>query len=503
MPRSFVLALDQGTTSSRAIVFDRRGRARGAAQQEFPQHFPRPGWVEHEPEDLWQTTRRVALAAVAEANLAAGDLAALGLTNQRETTLLWERRTGRPLARAIVWQDRRTTEICARLRRRGLAPLLREKTGLVLDPYFSGTKLAWLLDRIPGARRRAARGELAFGTVDTWLLWKLTGGKVHATDVSNASRTLLLNLRTGEWDDALLRALRIPREVLPAVRASSEIFGEVETIPALRGVPIGGVAGDQQAALFGQTCFRPGLAKNTCGTGCFLLLHTGEQPVASQHQLLTTIAWRLGAQGPLEYALEGSVFIGGAVVQWLRDGLGLIAQSADIEALAARAPDNGGVYLVPAFAGLGAPHWDAAARGAIVGLTRGTTAAHLARAALESIAYQSADLLRAMEADAKLRLRELRVDGGATINNGLLQFQSDLLRVPVIRPRITETTALGAAYLAGLAVGFWKNRAEIAALWRAEKTFRPQAAPAAMRRLQRDWHRAVERAKNWAPAAAS
>ena len=386
------------------------------------------------------------------------------------------------------------------MKARGLGPLFRRRTGLLLDPYFSGTKLAWLLDRVPGARRRAGRGELAFGTVDTWLLWQLTGGRVHATDVSNASRTLLLNLRTGDWDDELLRALRIPREVLPTVRASSEVYGEVETIPALRGVPISGVAGDQQAALFGQACFHPGMAKNTYGTGCFLLLHTGEKPVASKHELLTTIAWRLGARGPIEYALEGSVFIGGAVVQWLRDGLGLIARSADIEALAARAPDNGGVYLVPAFTGLGAPHWDASARGAILGLTRGTTAAHLARAALESIAYQSADLLAAMEADAKLKLRELRVDGGATVNAALMQFQSDLLGVPVVRPHTRETTALGAAYLAGLAVGFWQDRAEIARLWSVGRTFRPQTRPAAMKKLRQDWHRAVARAKMWATA---
>jgi glycerol kinase len=498
MSGKLILALDQGTTSSRAIVFDRRGRARGAAQQEFTQHFPRPGWVEHDPADLWDTTRRTALAAVAEANATGSDIAALGLTNQRETTLLWERRTGRPLARAIVWQDRRTADGCKRLKARGLEPLFRQKTGLLLDPYFSGTKLAWLLDNLPGARRRAARGELAFGTVDSWLLWKLTAGKLHATDVSNASRTLLLNLHTGEWDDELLRILRIPRAVLPEVRASSEVYGKVESIPALRGVPICGVAGDQQAALFGQACFRPGLAKNTYGTGCFLLLHTGEKPVVSKHQLLTTIAWRLGAKGPLEYALEGSVFIGGAVVQWLRDGLGIIATSRDVEALAARAPDNGGVYLVPAFTGLGAPHWDASARGAILGLTRGSTAAQIARAALESIAYQSADLLNAMEADAKLKLRELRVDGGATVNAALMQFQSDLLRVPVIRPRITETTALGAAYLAGLAAGFWKNREEIAALWSVEKIFRPKAPHRVMQKLQVDWHRAVERAKGWA-----
>ncbi|MBK8856998.1 MAG: glycerol kinase GlpK [Opitutaceae bacterium] len=492
MPRH-VLALDQGTTSSRAIVFDRRGRPRATARQEFSQHYPQPGWVEHDPADLWETSRLTALAALAQANLTGRDLAAIGLTNQRETTLLWDRRTGRPLHRAIVWQDRRTTALCARLKRQGLEPLFRRTTGLLLDPYFSGTKLAWLLDHIPGARRRAGRGELAFGTVDTWLLWQLTGGRVHATDASNASRTLLLNLRTGDWDDTLLKVLRIPRELLPAVRDSSGILGEVTGVPALRGVPIAGIAGDQQAALFGQACWRPGMAKNTYGTGCFLLLNTGTKPVASKHQLLTTIAWRIG--GETEYALEGSVFIGGAVVQWLRDGLGLIARSADIEPLAARVPDNGGVCLVPAFAGLGAPHWDPAARGLITGLTRGTTAAHLARAAVESIAFQSADLIGAMQADAGLRLHELRVDGGATANNALLQFQSDLLRVPVVRPRTTETTALGAAYLAGLAVGFWKSRAEIARFWSADRTFRPKAAPAVMRRMQADWHRAVDRAK--------
>jgi glycerol kinase len=490
----FVLALDQGTTSSRAIVFDRRGRARGTAQQEFAQHFPQPGWVEHDPHDLWASTRRTALAALAEANLTGKNIAAIGLTNQRETTLLWDRRTGRPLQRAIVWQDRRTAEACAKLRRAGHEALFRRQTGLVLDPYFSGTKLAWLLDHVPGARRRAEKGELAFGTVDTWLLWQLTGGRVHATDVSNASRTLLLNLRTGDWDDALLKILRIPREVLPAVRDSSGIFGEVTSVPALRGVPIAGIAGDQQAALFGQACFRPGMAKNTYGTGCFLLLHTGDRPVVSKNNLLTTIAWRLG--GKTEYALEGSVFIGGAVVQWLRDGLGLIARSADVEKLAATVPDNGGVYLVPAFAGLGAPHWDAAARGTIAGLTRGSTAGHLARAALESIAYQSADLLGAMQADSGRKLRELRVDGGATVNNALMQFQSDLLRVPVVRPRTTETTALGAAYLAGLAVGFWKSRAEIAALWSAGRVFRPQAPSAAMHRRWTAWHAAVRRSKS-------
>ena len=490
----YVLALDQGTTSSRALVFDRRGRAVSTAQQEFAQHYPRPGWVEHEPRDLWESTRRTALAAVAEANLTGKDIAAIGIPNQRETTLLWDRRTGRPLHRAIVWQDRRTAELCARLKRAGHEPVIRRKTGLLLDPYFSGTKLRWLLDRIPGARRRAGRGELAFGTVDTWLLWQLTGGRVHATDVSNASRTLLLNLRTGDWDDGLLKILRIPRAVLPTVRASSEVYGEVSTLPALRGVPISGIAGDQQAALFGQACWKSGMAKNTYGTGCFLLMHTGDKPVVSKNQLLTTIAWKLGHR--MEYALEGSVFIGGAVVQWLRDGLGLIAQSVDVEKLAARVRDNGGVYLVPAFAGLGAPHWDANARGVLVGLTRGSSAAHLARAALESIAYQSADLIGAMEADCGRRLRELRVDGGATVNNALMQFQADLLRVPVVRPRTTETTALGAAYLAGLAVGFWKDRAEIAHLWSANRTFRAHAPAAVTRRLLGEWHRAVARAKS-------
>ena len=489
-----VLALDQGTTSSRAIVFDRHGRARATAQQEFTQHYPQPGWVEHSPRDLWESTRRTALGAVAEANLTGKDIAAIGLTNQRETTLLWDRRTGRPLHRAIVWQDRRTADLCAKLKRAGLEPFFRRQTGLLLDPYFSGTKLRWLLDNLPGARRRAEKGELAFGTVDTWLLWQLTNGRVHATDVSNASRTLLLNLRSGDWDDELLKILRIPRAVLPEVRSSSEVYGEVSALPALRGIPISGIAGDQHAALFGQTCWTPGMAKNTYGTGCFLLMHTGAKPVASKHKLLTTIAWKI--EGKLEYALEGSVFIGGAVVQWLRDGLGLITKSADVEALAARVKDNGGVYLVPAFAGLGAPHWDADARGVICGLTRGSHAAHLARAALESIAYQSADLLAAMRADTGLKLRKLRVDGGATVNNALMQFQADLLRVPVVRPRTTETTALGAAYLAGLAVGFWKNRDEIARLWQADRTFRAKAPSDSTRRLLAEWHGAVRRSRS-------
>jgi len=496
MSRPSILALDQGTTSSRAIVFDRQGRARASAQQEFPQHYPQPGWVEHDPRDLWTSTRRVALGAVAEANLGVRDIAAIGLTNQRETTLLWDRRTGQPLHPAIVWQDRRTAAMCAKLKSAGLETHFRQKTGLLLDPYFSGTKLAWLLDHVPGARHRANRGELAFGTVDTWLLWQLTGGAVHATDVTNASRTLMLNLHSGQWDAELLKLLRVPPEVLPAVRGNSEIFGEVTSVPALRGVPIAGMAGDQQAALFGQACFRPGMAKNTYGTGCFLLMHTGAKPVVSRHNLLTTIAWRLGRR--TEYALEGSVFIAGAVVQWLRDGLGLIAQSAEVEKLAAQVPDNGGVYLVPAFAGLGAPHWDPGARGVLVGLTRGSTAGHVARAALESIAYQSADLIHAMQADAGRRLSELRVDGGACRNNGLMQFQSDLLRVPIVRPRTTETTALGAAYLAGLAVGFWQSRREIAELWSTERTFQPLAKAAIMRQTHSRWHAAVSRSRNWA-----
>ncbi len=494
-----ILALDQGTTSSRAIVFDRRGRIRALAQHEFPQHYPHPGWVEHDPADLWTTTRRAAVAAVADAGLAGSGIAAIGLTNQRETTLLWDRATGRPLAPAIVWQDRRTAPLCEKLRAAGHSELIRRKTGLLPDPYFSGTKLRWLLDRVPGARRRAERGELAFGTVDTWLLWRLTGGRVHATDLTNASRTLLCDIHRACWDDELLGLLRIPRAVLPEIRSSSEFFGEVTAIPALRGVPVAGVAGDQHAALFGQACFRPGMAKNTCGTGCFMLLHTGGKAVVSKNKLLTTPAWRLGPSAPVEYALEGSVFTGGAVVQWLRDGLGLIARSSDIEALAAGVPDNGGVYLVPAFTGLGAPHWDAAARGTITGLTRGTTAGHLALAAVESIAYQVADLIGAMESDAGLRLRELRVDGGATANNALLQFQATLLRRAVVRPRVTETTALGAAWLAGLAAGFWKNRDELAALWQPDRAFRPDAkkSPAA-RRQHAQWRRAVERAKNWA-----
>jgi glycerol kinase len=494
--KRLVLALDQGTTSSRAILFDHRGRAVASAQEEFRQHFPRPGWVEHDPDDLWETTRRAAQRVLRTARAARGDVAAIGIANQRETTVLWERSSGRPIHRAIVWQDRRTAPACEALARRGLGPGFRRSTGLVLDPYFSGTKAAWILDQVPGSRKRADRGELAFGTVDTWLLWRLTGGRVHATDVSNASRTLMAGLATGEWEPALAHLLRVPMEVLPEIRASSGFFGEASEIPALRGVPVCGIAGDQQAALFGQGCVRPGMAKVTYGTGCFMLMNTGTRPVQSRNRLLSTIAWRIGSR--TEYALEGSVFVGGAVVQWLRDGLGLISRSSDVEGLAAQVPDNGGVTIVPAFAGLGAPHWDPAARGAIVGVTRGTTAAHLARAALESIAFQTADLIGAMESDSGARIRELRVDGGASVNNALMQFQSELIRAAVVRPRVTETTALGAAALAGLAAGFWKDQASLADLAGRDRTFRPRQPAARLAGLRSGWARAVGTARHWA-----
>jgi glycerol kinase len=497
----FVLALDQGTTSSRAIVFDDGGAVVAMAQREIQQIFPRPGWVEHDPQEIWDSQLATAREALARAGLAAGDVAALGITNQRETTVVWDRGTGLPLANAIVWQDRRTAGACDRLKRAGLESLFRERTGLVLDPYFSGTKLAWLLDEVDGAREAAAAGRLAFGTVDSWLLWNLTGGAGpaaggrHATDVTNASRTLLWNLHTGDWDEELLTALDIPRSVLPEVLSSSEVYGE--TVPALLGaaIPIAGIAGDQQAALFGQACLAPGMVKNTYGTGCFLLMNTGDRPIPSRHELITTPAWKRA--GSTAYALEGSVFVAGAVVQWLRDGLGLIRSAGEIEALAASVPDSGGIVLVPAFTGLGAPHWDAYARGALVGITRGTTAAHIARAALEGIAFQVADVLSAMEADSGLPTAELRVDGGATVNNLLMQIQADLTGVPVVRPRVQETTALGAAYLAGLATGVWKGTDEISARWQVERTFTPalDSGSAAERRAR--WSRAVERARGW------
>jgi glycerol kinase len=492
---SYILALDQGTTSSRAILFDRDGAIKGVAQREFRQIFPKPGWVEHDAMEIWTTQAGVAVEVLAGAQARARDVAAIGITNQRETTVVWDRKTGQPIANAIVWQDRRTAEICDRLRADGVEPLLRERTGLVIDAYFSGTKLAWLLDHVDGARARAERGELAFGTIDSWLIWKLTDGRLHITDPSNASRTLLFNIHTLQWDDELLRVLRVPRAVLPEVRASSEIYGEVTTTLGLESVKLGGIAGDQQAALFGQMCTSPGLTKNTYGTGCFMLQNTGTSAPASKHKLLTTVAWT--CSGKTDYALEGSVFIGGAVVQWLRDGLGIIRSSADVETLAASVPDNGNVYLVPAFAGLGAPHWDQYARGTIVGLTRGATAGHIARAALESIAFQSADLLDAMQADAGVRLEELRVDGGASRNDLLMQFQSDLIGAPVVRPQVTETTALGAAYLAGLAAGFWTSTNEIASQWRADRRFEPAMPASRVRELRGRWTQALERSKGW------
>ncbi|MBI2016809.1 MAG: glycerol kinase GlpK [Candidatus Rokubacteria bacterium] len=495
--RRHVLALDQGTTGSTALVLDADGRVVGRGYAELPQYFPRPGWVEHDPEEIWATVEQAARAALAAAKVPGAGVAAVGITNQRETTIVWERATGAPIHRAIVWQCRRTAPACDRLRAQGAEPLVRARTGLVLDAYFSGTKIGWLLDAVPGARARAERGELAFGTVDAWLLWKLTGGRVHATDASNASRTLLLDLATGDWDEELLELFGVPRAVLPAVVASSGVAGETAGPGWLpRGVPVAGLAGDQQAALFGQACHAPGLAKNTYGTGCFLLLNTGPARVASARGLLTTIAWRRG--GETTYALEGGVFIAGAALQWLRDGLEILRSAAESEALARSVSDTGGVYFVPAFVGLGAPHWDMYARGTIVGLTRGTTRAHLARAALEAIAFQSRDVLEAMVADAGLALAELRVDGGAAANDFLCQFQADVLDVAVLRPAVIETTALGAGYLAGLGAGLWRSLDEVARRWTVARRFTP-AMPAGERAERYGgWCRAVERAKSWA-----
>ncbi|MRR55748.1 MAG: glycerol kinase [Deltaproteobacteria bacterium] len=492
----FILALDQGTTSSRALVFDYEGNVRSVAQKEFRQIFPQPGWVEHDGNEIWSSQLGVAVEAIAGAGLSSLDIAAIGITNQRETTLVWDRKTGRPIYHAIVWQDRRTAGECDRLRAEGFETLFRERTGLVLDPYFSGTKLAWILDNVPEARKRAEQGELAFGTVDSWLVWNLTGGERHVTDASNASRTLLYNLYRGDWDPDLLEVLKIPAALLPEIVPSSKVYGETAAPLLASRVPIAGIAGDQQAALFGQVCDRPGMVKNTYGTGCFMLLHTGTQPVISKRNLLSTVACRIGER--TEFALEGSVFVAGAAVQWLRDGLGIIRNSADVEMLAATVPDNGGVYLVPAFTGLGAPHWDPYARGALFGLTRGSNAGHIARAVLESIAFQTADLLSAMKDDAGVDLKELRVDGGATANDLLMQFQADLLGVPVVRPKVRETTALGAAFLAGLAVGFWRERSQIAALWQAERIFTPVMQRTAADELLYLWSRALERSKGWA-----
>ena len=485
-----ILALDQGTTSSRAIVFDHSGSVVAAAQKEFRQIFPKPGWVEHDAAEIWATQLHTAKEAIAKAGLTATDIAAIGITNQRETTVVWDRETGVPIHNAIVWQDRRTAAECDRLKARGLAPMIKRKTGLVVDAYFSGTKLAWLLKHV------RKTGRLAFGTIDTWLVWNLTGGRVHVTDPSNASRTMLFNLKTGDWDDELLKLFGVPRSLLPEVRSSSEVYGTTTLFGG--SIPIAGIAGDQQAALFGQACTEPGMVKNTYGTGCFMLMNTGTKPTASKNNLLTTVAWRIGKR--TEYALEGSIFIAGAVVQWLRDGLGIIDASSEVEALAAQVTDPQGVYLVPAFAGLGAPHWDQYARGLIAGITRGTTAAHIARAALEGIAFQVADVLRAMEADAKIRLKELRVDGGASANNLLMQFQSNLLGVPVVRPKVTETTALGAAYLAGLAVGYWKDQKQIAAQWQVDRRFTHAMKPAQRQQLEKGWRKALERAKRWEAA---
>jgi len=492
---SFILALDQGTTSSRALVFDYEGNVCSVAQKEIRQIFPQPGWVEHDGNEIWASQLGVAVEAIAGAGLASADIAAIGITNQRETTLVWDRETGRTICNAIVWQDRRTAGECDRLKAAGLEPFFRERTGLVLDPYFSGTKLAWILDNVPGARKRAEQGELAFGTVDSWLVWNLTGGERHVTDASNASRTLMYDIHRGEWDADLLKILRIPVALLPEIVPSSQVYGKTAAQLLASRVPIAGIAGDQQAALFGQVCDQPGMVKNTYGTGCFMLMHTGEQLVASKRNLLSTVACRIG--GRTEYALEGSVFVAGAAVQWLRDGLGIIRSSGDVEALAASVPDNGGVYLVPAFTGLGAPHWDPYARGALFGLTRGSNAGHLARAVLESIAFQNVDLLSAMKDDAGIDIKELRVDGGATANNLLMQFQADLLGVPVVRPKVRETTALGAAFLAGLAVGFWRERSQLGALWQADKIFAPSMERARVEELLGCWSRALERSKGW------
>ena len=491
----YILALDQGTTSSRAIVFDQQGAIVAVAQREFEQIFPQPGWVEHNPEEIWSSQISVAIEALSRAQARPRDVAAIGITNQRETAIVWNRETGKPIHNAIVWQDRRTADYCGQLRAQGQEKLIQNKTGLLIDSYFSGTKIAWILDHVEGAHKLAEAGKLAFGTVDSWLVWNLTSGRLHITDISNASRTMLFNIHTCRWDDELLKLLNVPASMMPAVRSSSEVYSEVTTTLGLGSVPIAGIAGDQQASLFGQCCTAPGLAKNTYGTGCFMLQNTGTKAVASSNRLVTTVAWKIGDK--TEYALEGSVFVGGAVVQWLRDGLGLIRTSGEVEQLAASVPDNGGVYMVPAFVGLGAPHWDAYARGSIFGLTRGSTAGHLARAALESIAYQVADLLDAMQRDAALPIKEMRVDGGASANEALMQFQADIMNISVVRPEVTETTALGAAYLAGLGVSFWRDAQALAAMPRGERRFEPKMARSQAALLREQWNKALSRAKAW------
>ncbi len=491
----YVLAIDQGTTSSRAIVYDRDGRQVSHAQKEFKQHYPQPGWVEHDPLDIWSSQSTVCTEAITKANLSSGSIAAVGVTNQRETTLVWDRHTGEPVYPAIVWQDRRTAPMCRKLSGDGVEETFRRKTGLRLDPYFAGTKLVWILDNVAGARQKAEAGDLLFGTVDTWLIWKFTDGKVHVTDVTNASRTLLFNIHNLEWDRELLEILEIPGQMLPEVRSSSEVYGKVREHYYPGGVPIAGIAGDQHAALFGQGCYETGMAKNTYGTGCFLLMNTGEKPIASENNLLTTVAWKIGDR--TEYALEGSIFIAGAVVQWLRDELGIIRSAPECDELAEQVSDSGGVYIVPAFAGLGSPHWDPEARGSVFGLTRGANRKHLCRAALESIAFQSADLIKAMHADSGIKLKHLAVDGGASRSDPLLQIQADLLGVPVVRPKCIETTALGAAFLAGLAVGFWESREEIARHWEMDTRFEPSMPEDKVRSLQAGWEKALERSKGW------
>ncbi len=485
----YILSFDQGTTSSRAIIFDKKGAILSIAQKEFRQIFPRSGWVEHDATEIWSTQIGVANEALAGINITASDIAAIGITNQRETTLVWDRATGKPIYNAIVWQDRRTADTCDQLKAAGHEKLVQSKTGLVIDAYFSGTKIKWLLDNVSGAREKASRGELAFGTVDSWLIWKLTNGALHITDPTNACRTMIYNIYTGEWDDELLALLDIPRSLLPEVRSSSEVYGH--TTEGLLGaqVPIAGIGGDQQAATFGQVALEPGMVKNTYGTGCFMLLNTGEEPVTSHNKLLTTVAWKV--DNCTTYALEGSIFIAGAVVQWLRDGLGIIQHSEEVEALACQVPDTDGVHFVPAFVGLGAPHWDSYARGTITGLSRGSTSAHIARAALESIAYQTADVLDAMRQDSHIDILELRVDGGASRNDLLMQFQADVLGIPVVRPKVTETTALGAAYLAGLAVGYWENQQALVQLWQMEKRFEPNISADERASLRKAWQQAV------------
>lgn len=496
---TYILALDAGTTSVRAIIFDHAGQIRAVAQQEICQIFPQPGWVEHDPQEIWQTQIAVAVAALARAQILPRDIAAVGIANQRETSIVWERDTGRPVYNAIVWQDRRTAGRCDQLREAGHEDAIQQLTGLILDPYFSASKIAWILDHVPGVRAQAEAGKLICGTVETWLIWKLTGGRVHVTEPSNASRTMLFNLHTGAWEPELLKLFSIPQNMLPQVRCSSEVYGEISAVPALAAMVLAGAGGDQQAALFGQMCVQPGLAKNTYGTGCFLLQNIGSKPVVSKQRLLTTATCKIGDKQ--EYALEGSVFVGGALMQWLRDGLHLVRSAPEVDALAASVPDSGGVILVPAFTGLGAPHWDPYARGMIIGLTRDTSAAHIARAALEGVAFQVADLIDAMYADTDQLLTQLRVDGGAAHSEPLLQFQADLLGVPVVRPVVVETTALGAAYLAGLAVGFWPGTNAIATHWQVEKVFEPAMSRARVAELRRRWNEALGRAKNWEPKA--